>query len=138
MIRLMYLSNATVKFTDEDLEELLLKARQNNSKLNITGLLIMKGRTFLQCLEGPKDNVMRIFEKICLDTRHDSIVELIEENAQNRYFPNWYMGYKNINNLDSISSKKLIDFSEEKNFSKLSTDDISEIFKDFIEVKQIV
>ena len=44
MYRIMYLSRAVVKFSNEELEELLLKARQNNSKRNVTGLLILKGR----------------------------------------------------------------------------------------------
>ena len=135
MYRIMYLSNATVRFSDEELEELLQKARENNSKKNVTGLLIMKGRTFLQCLEGNKEDVDEIFEKIKKDGRHDSIVELIEENEGSRYFPNWWMGYKNINHLDAVTSNKLLDFSDEKNVNKFSTDDISEIFKDFIEAK---
>lgn len=135
MYRIMYLSNATVRFSDEDLEKLLEIARTNNSKKNVTGLLIMKGRTFLQCLEGNKEDVIEIFEKIKLDDRHDSIVELIEENEGGRYFPNWWMGYKNINHLDAVKTQKLLDFSDEKNVSKFSTDDISEVFKDFIEAK---
>lgn len=134
MYRIMYLSNATVRFLNEELEELLQKARENNSKKDVTGLLIMKGRTFLQCLEGEKQDVMEIFEKIKKDDRHDSIVELIEENNSKRFFPKWWMGYKNINHLDAVSSVKLLDFSDEKISSKLSKDEISQIFKEFIEV----
>lgn len=134
MYRIMYLSNATVRFSNEELEELLQKARENNSKKDVTGLLIMKGRTFLQCLEGEKQDVMEIFEKIKKDDRHDSIVELIEENNSKRFFPKWWMGYKNINHLDAVSSVKLLDFSDEKISSKLSKDEISQIFKEFIEV----
>jgi len=110
MYRIMYLSNAVVKFGDEELEELLEIARKNNGSKEVTGLLIMKGRTFLQCLEGKRENVIEIFEKIKKDERHDSIVELIEEDDGHRYFPNWSMGYKNINHLDAVASKKLIDF----------------------------
>ena len=135
MYRIMYLSNATVRFTDEELEELLVIARKNNSLVGVTGLLIIKGRTFLQCLEGKEEDVNAIFEKIKLDKRHDSIVELIEEDEGERYFPDWSMGYKNINHLDSFQSKKLTDYSNKENASTFSTDDISEIFKEFIEVK---
>ncbi len=135
MYRIMYLSRAVVRFSDDELEELLLKARQNNSKRNVTGLLILKGRSFLQCLEGNKEDVLEIFEKIKNDDRHDSLIEVIEEEDSKRYFPNWYMGYKTINELDEVRTKKLIDFSESKNINAFSNDDISEIFKEFIEVK---
>ncbi|WP_108062571.1 BLUF domain-containing protein [Poseidonibacter lekithochrous] len=134
MYRIMYLSNATVRFTDKELEDLLAIARERNGLVNVTGLLIIKGRTFLQCLEGPKESVNEIFEKIKKDVRHDSIVELIEEDEGQRYFPDWSMGYKNINHLDSFTSQKLKDYSAKENFKSFSTDDISEIFKEFIEV----
>lgn len=133
MYRIMYLSTATVRFSDEELEELLTVARKNNSEKNVTGLLIMKGRSFLQCLEGEKQDVLDIFSKIEKDQRHDSIIQVVEDDETNRYFPKWFMGYKNINHLDAIASKKLIDFSQEKNVNAFKEDDIADIFKEFIE-----
>ncbi len=135
MYRIMYLSTATVKFSDEELEELLKVARRNNLKCGVTGLLIIKGRSFLQCLEGKKENVLSIFEKIKDDKRHDSIIRVIEENVEKRYFPSWSMGYKNINHLDSIQSEKLINFSDEKGIKELKSDEIFEFFKEFIELQ---
>ncbi len=135
MYRIMYLSTATVKFSDEELEELLKVARRNNLKCGVTGLLIIKGRSFLQCLEGKKENVLSIFEKIKDDKRHDFIIRVIEENVEKRYFPSWSMGYKNINHLDSIQSEKLINFSDEKGIKELKSDEIFEFFKEFIEVQ---
>lgn len=134
MYRIMYLSTATVKFSDQELEELLEKARKNNLERGVTGLLVIKGRSFLQCLEGKEENVTYIFDKISQDTRHDSIVKVIEDFEEDRYFPTWSMGYKNINHLDSVQSEKLINFSDEEGIKKLSTDEISEFFKEFIEV----
>lgn len=133
MYRIMYLSTATVRFSDEELEQLLEVARKNNGEKNVTGLLIMKGRSFLQCLEGEKNDVLEIFGKIEKDERHDSIVQVVEEDETNRYFPKWFMGYKNINHLDAIESKKLINFSQEKNVQAFKKDDIADIFKEFIE-----
>ncbi len=135
MYRIMYLSNATVDFTDEDLEKLLEKSRINNSKKSITGLLIKKGRSFLQCLEGSRDDVLELFEKIKGDERHNNIIELIEDDEQGRYFPNWSMGYKTINHLDEVKSQKLLDFSKHENIELTSKGDIADIFKEFIEVK---
>ena len=134
MYRIMYLSTATVPFSDNELEELLEKARKNNIEKGVTGLLIIKGRTFLQCLEGEKSNVDEIFEKISKDERHDSIIELIEEDEGERYFPDWSMGYKNINHLEDVKSQKLTNYSDPSNTHKFSSDDISEIFKEFVEI----
>lgn len=130
----MYLSTATVRFSDEEYETLLEIARKNNQEKGVTGLLIIKGKSFLQCLEGNKEDVRYIYEKIQKDDRHTDIVKILEEEDNLRYFPNWYMGYKNLTHLDAISSEKLINFSNTQNIRSLSSNFISELFKEFIEV----
>ena len=131
MFRLVYISTATREFTNDDLEELLEKSRLNNSKVNITGLLIVKGRTFIQCLEGDEKDVLYIYDKIKADDRHKDLIELIEEDCDERYFPNWDMGYKNIKNLTNIESDKIKDLDIES-FNSKSNDEISELFKRFV------
>lgn len=132
MYRIMYMSTAVEEFTNKDLEELLEKAQINNSKVEVTGLLVVKGRTFLQCLEGDKSAVKEIFEKIQNDPRHEDIIELIEEDAQSRFFPNWDMGFKNIRNLTNIESEKLKNFDLE-DLSSFPKEDIPQLLKRFIE-----
>jgi len=134
MYRLMYLSTSTVKFTDEDYEVLLDVARKNNQEKGVTGLLIIKGRSFLQCLEGNKEDVLYIYEKIEQDDRHKDIIKVVEEEDEKRYFPNWSMGYKNFGHLDVVNSEKLINFSKIENIRNLSSDLISDVFKEFIEL----
>ena len=132
MYRLLYMSTATKDFSDIELEELLEKARKNNSQKNLTGLLIIKGRTFLQCLEGNEEDVMEIFTKIKSDDRHCDIIELLEEDIKEPLFPLWSMGYKNIKNLTDFKSEKLKDFSKEDELN-LTNDEIIDIFKEFVE-----
>ena len=132
MYRLMYMSTAVKDFTDNELEELLEKSRENNSKKKVSGLLIIKGRTFIQCLEGDEKEVLDIYSKIEKDERHKDLIELIEEDAEERYFPDWDMGYKNIRNLTNIESDKLKDLDLE-DFSKFPKEDIPQLFKKFIE-----
>lgn len=135
MYRIMYLSTAVIPFSDEELEALLEVARVNNKKRGVTGLLILKGRSFLQCLEGNKEDVEAIYEKIKKDERHDSLIKVVEEDDVSPYFPDWSMGYKNFNHMDAVTSQKIKDFSELENVQTLSEDYICEIFKEFIEVK---
>lgn len=56
MYRIMYMSNAKFLFEDKDLEKLLMDSRINNSKLNITGLLVVKGKHLY--------NVLRVIKKM--------------------------------------------------------------------------
>lgn len=132
MIRVMYTSAATNNIEETELLEILEKARKNNSEKNVTGLLIVKGRTFLQCLEGNEEDVMSIYEKIQDDERHTNIIDLLEEDISERLFPNWSMGYKNVKHLTDYNSDKLRSFETAEEFAS-SKDDVLEIFKEFIE-----
>jgi hypothetical protein len=129
MIRLIYLSTAVEDFSQSELEELLEKSRKNNQPKGITGLLVIKGRTFIQCLEGEESVIRELFEKIEKDDRHKDVMILEEdEDIQERYFPSWDMGFKNIANLTNIESEMLKDFT---------FDDMQEapkIFKKFVEI----
>lgn len=132
MYRLMYMSTANKDFSTNELESLLKNAKKSNENKNITGLLVVKGRTFLQCLEGEKSDVLNLFNKIKDDSRHRDVIELLEEETNTRYFSNWSMGFKNIKNLTNIKSEILRDFTlnDERSFS---SNDVSEIFLEFVE-----
>ena len=132
MYRIMYMSSAKFLFTDEDLENLLANSRISNSKLDITGLLIIKGKTFIQCLEGEKENVEKVFNRIKNDSRHENILILVEEYTKHRLFPDWSMGYKNIKYLTNLKSKKLKDFSLHENIEIFLKEDVYKVLKEFI------
>jgi len=131
MYRVMYMSSARRFISDSELEELLETSRINNKKRNLTGLLIVKGRTFLQCLEGNKEDVEEVYEKISKDDRHDNIIDLVEEDIQSRMFPNWDMGYKNLKILDDIKSEKIKQISDIDDFI-IKKEDIAEVIQEFI------
>ena len=131
MFRIMYMSTATRVIPDSELEELLETSRKNNKEKNLTGLLIVKGRTFLQCLEGEKKDVEEVFNKILKDDRHTSIIDLIEEDISSRMFPTWDMGYKKIKIVEDIKSEKIRKISSLDDFD-IKKEDIAEVIQEFI------
>jgi hypothetical protein len=100
---LLYLSEGTVPFSQADLRELLQKANENNSKLGITGMLLFKGGNFLQVLEGEQEAVLTLYKKITLDPRHTRAVTLFQDFAPQRDFPDWSMGFHDLNSADARS-----------------------------------
>lgn len=109
MYRIIYLSSAVNPMNDFELDELLLKAKNNNLRNNISGILLHIDGDFLQVLEGEKQNVIALFEKIKHDPRHQSILTVIEGKIQNRQFKDWSMGYKStkyheINEIEDLEN----------------------------------
>jgi hypothetical protein len=74
---------------------LLRQARAYNQDHRLTGLLLYAAATkeFVQVLEGPRDEVELIYQKIAHDERHKHAFVLHEATAGGRMFPDWRMGF---------------------------------------------
>jgi hypothetical protein len=78
-------------FDDAMLDGILLQARRNNPKLDLTGALIVRGDLYLQLLEGPEAAVMATYARIARDNRHLAVKLLVQETVPARLFPDWTM-----------------------------------------------
>lgn len=101
MIHLVYVSTAVKPFSNEELLQLLDKARRNNEKLGITGMLLYKNGDFMQALEGDPTKVQALTAQIGQDPRHKDIRTILEGECNEREFPDWSMGFQNLNDLDA-------------------------------------
>lgn len=94
MLQIVYISTARRRFSERELEDVLVKSRLNNGRCGVTGLLVAGGRRFLQALEGPEEAVGATFERIRADDRHFAVVPLSIKQVQTREFGTWSMGYE--------------------------------------------
>jgi hypothetical protein len=121
MISLVYVSSAVRLLSDAELIELLRISRQNNERDSITGMLLYKGGNFMQVIEGPEEVVIRLYGKILRDPRHTGLMILSQEPIQERQFPDWSMGFQNVDKLSP---------EERAGFTSFLTDDFtSEVFQ---------
>lgn len=96
MFYLIYVSSATKLMNDEELLFLLNQSRDNNLKLNITGMLLYKSGNFMQMLEGEKQTVLELFETIKKDERHKDVYTILTGDIEKRNFEDWSMGFCNM------------------------------------------
>jgi hypothetical protein len=71
---------------------ILAVSRRNNVRAGITGALLFSADCFAQTLEGPRDAVEAVFERIQCDPRHSNTVVLQLEPAAPA-FADWSMAY---------------------------------------------
>jgi hypothetical protein len=107
---LVYVSSAVGLFSDEELVELLKKARTNNRSLDITGMLLYKDGNFMQLLEGPKEAVQSLVDKIKLDRRHRGFIALLHEERPEREFSDWEMGFQKLDGTAVVDAPGYSDF----------------------------
>jgi hypothetical protein len=96
VIRLVYVSAATVPFTDASLAQLLRISRENNTRAGITGMLVYRDGDFLQVLEGEEDAVRETFHRIARDNRHARTLVLDDSEISEREFSDWSMGFRRV------------------------------------------
>ena len=98
LFRLFYVSTASPEFRADNVEALVAAAAEANARLGITGALQFTGVNFGQALEGEREAVMALFERIKADRRHDGVVLISSGPVQERRFPDWAM--KQVSGVD--------------------------------------
>ena len=96
MFHIVYASSASQLFAKSDLQALLQKARKNNTELSVTGMLLYKDGNFLQALEGDQEVVIKLLETIGRDPRHKGVLTLLRGTTEQRLFPDWSMGFRDL------------------------------------------
>jgi hypothetical protein len=110
LFHLGYVSTETGDLGSSGMVELLKEARLTNTSRNITGLLLHRDRSFYQVLEGSEDVVRETFEGIEKDERHTAIDVLFEGAVEEREFPDWQMGFLNLDGVDIAALRGYSDF----------------------------
>lgn len=96
----VYVSAAVRLFSRADLIALLEKSRVKNRTLGLTGMLLYKDGNFMQVLEGEQGEVQRMIATIEADPRHHHVLHLLRGDTEQRTFPNWSMGFRDLNAPD--------------------------------------
>ncbi|MFD0725349.1 BLUF domain-containing protein [Lysobacter brunescens] len=89
---IVYLSTGFPMSTDE-LHAMLIRARDFNREVGVSGVLFHHAGRFFQYFEGPEDAVARVHDRILRSPMHHSIRILMDAPIEERAFSDWYMGF---------------------------------------------
>ena len=94
---LTYTSLARSDLKTSDLDDIHRSARALNAQDGLTGLLIFNGTHFLQIVEGARNVVDLLLERLRRDPRHSGLEVRDERRVRARSFPGWSMEYVRVN-----------------------------------------
>lgn len=92
LIQLTYASRTSRVLGPSDVKDILQTSQRNNSAVGVTGALCLANGIFLQQLEGDRDVVSRVYQRILGDGRHKDPVILDFSETASRRFSTWSMG----------------------------------------------
>jgi len=121
-------SSCRPSFSIIDQQGLIDAIRIKYTKLNITGLLIMKKRVCFQIVEGDSQVLNSIYKQVKRNFGFKRVLEITNHRIENPFFNNFYAGYcitEDINSLYGLN--KYLYYLQENP----STDE--DLFNDIIE-----
>ena len=130
MIRLIYVSSATRLMSEDSLIALLNQARNRNERQNVTGMLLYADGNFMQVLEGDERDVEEIYNEILNDERNKGHIIIEKENIEDRDFPDWSMGFKNLSSQREAMPKGFSKFLQ----SKMDPEEVAFHSNDIVEL----
>ncbi|SEH13493.1 Sensors of blue-light using FAD [Sphingopyxis sp. YR583] len=122
MLSVTYVSVADPSISDEEIASILVSARRNNVRDELTGALVYNGHNFLQLLEGPDEKVEACLAVIRDDARHSGMIEVRRRTIEARDFGEWAMLYDprfewRDDGLSRLAADGRIDAVDEKIFA---------------------
>lgn len=102
MYQFCYASQSTSSKSNllDDLTNILAEARDFNHQHGVSGVLYFADGYFFQCLEGEKNTLESLIQKLAKDPRHQQIQLFEMYRIDQPTFPDWEMKY--ISRCDSI------------------------------------
>ena len=123
LYRLVYTSFRKRSCTEEEIEKILASCEKNNPERQITGVLLHSKNRFIQYIEGSESGVQSLYDLIKEDPRHTSVNLRSFEPIEQRLFPSWQMGYKDLEDQQLKFQTTISDVDQEK-FEKLINADL--------------
>lgn len=90
LMQIIY-SSQPFGYDDGMLNSILMEARRNNERDDVSGALVCRRDVYLQLLEGPQDKVEETLGKIRRDDRHVSVTLRFSKQVSERMFEGWSM-----------------------------------------------
>ena len=112
MYRLIYASKSSVDINPALMKNIITKAKENNEKAGVSGVLFYNFKYFLQCLEGGRHEVNGIFNRIARDERHQDLEVIVAREIDARMFSEWNMALVSAKDTNITSFYKYLPVAE--------------------------
>ena len=86
-----YISTLLEEISEQDAKRLASKFSAMNTQVGITGCMGIRRLEVMQVLEGPRNVVQGLFQRIQVDSRHVGITLMVSTDVSRRRFAGWGM-----------------------------------------------
>lgn len=123
---IVYVSSSISLLKQADLIPLLEQSRSYNASVGITGILFINRGRILQVLEGKKELIDDLYQRIEKDQRHTNLIKLADCPIRGRSFRNWSMECKAVTAYQLTLLKTIVGFDVSSRLADISSHDRAE------------
>lgn len=88
---LTYVSTAARPMSGTDLNSIVQDSKTFNATVDVTGVLLYHDGNFFQYLEGPRQGLEQVMERVCKSRRHHTLYVHFKGEIAQRHFGDWSM-----------------------------------------------
>ena len=103
-------STAPRLLTKAELRSMMKDARENFTESGVTGMLLYSEGSFLQVLEGHRDEVIKLVDRIKVDPLHKDLHTLLNGEMEHHLFHDWTMAFRNLTDASLSRAPGFSDF----------------------------
>ena len=130
VFELSYYSEAVPRIKQEDIKNILDSSIKNNKEEKITGALVFHENKFFQILEGPKSNVLNLYNVLLEDDRHKDVKLIWKGVRTHRNFKDWSMAFITNDKITGVKTDGITSFMNLENLLNKLGD--KELFADIL------
>jgi len=103
LYEIIYVSTMATGTPVTAVPHIVARSRQYNKANDITGMLMFDGQRFAELLEGPPAVLLKLIERIRLDSRHTHVEVLHHASVEERRFVRFSMGYVPVEQEEALA-----------------------------------
>ena len=109
LYEILYVSTMAANEPLRTVANIAAQSRAANLAGNITGVLVFDGMRFCQHLEGNRQQVLALLERICQDPRHTQVEVVYHGALHERRFRRFSLGYTTLDDADLLEKIENLD-----------------------------
>ncbi len=99
-----YVSKVAAYLSENDIQELFQYTAAFNNENNISGILLHSLDNFFQVLEGSEQQLLNLYDRIKVDSRHYDIYEVYNRKTSHPVFVNYKSTFDIVKTADDLKS----------------------------------
>lgn len=108
-----YISKLHPNYDATCISDIIKSSRENNSRDDLTGVLVFDGERFFQYAEGEQSKLLDLLKRLKNDARHiEMSILFLNPHTSTRLYKSWHLAYSYMDDTDFFENLQSLDVEQ--------------------------